>query len=227
MGKPLIWKFVDWGLKRDGVIGRGRARRMAAFLEKVKPPAKARIIDFGGTESLWKLFDHDFHITLVNLTDNHLKMSEADTRRFSFVKGDACDLSGQYPDGAFDIVFSNSCIEHVGDDAHQAAFAREVRRLAPAYWVQTPSSRCPLEAHTLVPFYWKLPGFARRILLNRWKRKHPHLWELIASTRMLKRKRMIELFPDAQVFVERRMGLEKSYACYRSCQSATDTPRAQ
>ena len=42
--------------------------------------------------------------------------------------------AGRFPsaDGAFDIVFSNSVIEHVGDAASQARFAREVMRVGRA-----------------------------------------------------------------------------------------------
>jgi len=54
---------------------------------------------------------------------------------------------------SFDAVYSNSTIEHVGDESRQALFAAAVRRLAPAYWVQTPSSHFPIEIHTGVSLY--------------------------------------------------------------------------
>jgi predicted SAM-dependent methyltransferase len=56
--------------------------------------------------------------------------------------GDATDL-GTWEDDSFDIVFSNSVIEHLETLEAQAAMAREVRRLAPSYWVQTPTSGFP------------------------------------------------------------------------------------
>src|ERR1017187_2845994 len=56
-----------------------------------------------------------------------------------------------FRDAAFDVVFSNSVIEHVGDAQSQRAFAREVARVGRAYWVQTPNRWFPVEQHLLTP----------------------------------------------------------------------------
>jgi hypothetical protein len=128
---------------------------MKNFLSLVKPPNRARIIDLGGSPYMWQLIDHDFNVTLVNLPS---KLPP--TKRpsgFTFVEGDATNLSNLFEDKSFEIVYANSVIEHVGDEQKQAAFAAEVYRLANSYWVQTPSDRCPIEPHTGIPYYWKLP----------------------------------------------------------------------
>ena len=52
---------------------------------------------------------------------------------------------------SYDVVFSNSLLEHVGGHAQRAALAREVRSLAPRHWVQTPYRYFPLEPHWLFP----------------------------------------------------------------------------
>jgi hypothetical protein len=197
------------------LVSRWRADRMRAMMRLVRLPDDARVVDLGGSEYNWRLFPHNLHVTLVNLPDWDQKVS--DPARFAVVGADACDLRDIFADRSFDFAFSNSTIEHVGDARRQEAFAAEVRRLAPAYWVQTPSSRCPIEAHTGVPFYWSLPAGIRRGLMRRWERDLPGWAEMVKETRILNRRRMQELFPDGRLYRERRFGVEKSYSLYRAC----------
>ncbi|WP_255695553.1 methyltransferase domain-containing protein [Rhodohalobacter sp. 614A] len=58
-------------------------------------------------------------------------------KQFQYVQGDALDMH-MFEDKSFDVVFSNSVIEHVGSFENQRRFADEVRRVGKAYWVQTP-----------------------------------------------------------------------------------------
>jgi hypothetical protein len=190
-----------------------RSERMRSMVRLLGIPKGARVIDLGGSEFNWNLIEHDFHITIVNLPGSNPPVSDAE--RFTSVEGDACDLKGVFDDNAFDLAFSNSTIEHVGGDDPQARFAAEVRRLAPAYWVQTPSSRFPIEIHTGVPFYWKLPDSGREYLLKTWHKKLPGWVEMIRETRVLTEQRLRDLFPDGQIYRERRFGFEKSYSMYR------------
>ena len=74
---------------------------------------------------------------------------------YELVVGDGCKL--QYPDQSFDIVFSNSVIEHVGTYARQQAFAAEARRVGRALWIQTPAREFFIEPHLLTPFIHFLP----------------------------------------------------------------------
>lgn len=197
---------------RDSFIRRWRAQRMQEMLRRLSLPPSARVIDLGGTEDLWTLVDTPVHVTLVNTPGSSVAVT--DPTRFHLVHGDACDLRA-FADASFDLAFSNSVIEHVGDDEHQAAFAREVCRLGRAYWVQTPSDRFPLEAHTGVPFYWALPSAFRSRLIKRWRGRSPEWAYAIENTRVLGIERMRALFPDGEVFVERKLGFEKSYAFFR------------
>ncbi|MHC4993560.1 MAG: hypothetical protein ACYTGQ_00755, partial [Planctomycetota bacterium] len=87
--------------------------------------------------------------------------------------------------------------------------------LGKGYWVQTPSPKFPLETHTCVPLYWRLPDWIRDRLHRRWQDKLPAYYEMLSHTTVLERQEMIELFPDGQMYDERVMGFEKSFVAYR------------
>jgi hypothetical protein len=208
--------YIRWMSERayqsDSFIRRWRAQRMTKMMERVGLRPGQRVIDLGGTEQLWSLLDLDVHVTFVNTNCSDAQPS--DPSRFALVQGDACDLSG-IPDQSFDLAFSNSVIEHVGGPDRQEAFAREIRRVGRAYWVQTPSDRFPVEPHTGIPYYWRLPERTRAWLLRRWRRRSAVWAWAIENTTVLPSSRMRALFPDGEVFVEYRFGFEKSYAFYR------------
>lgn len=210
-------RYRDWAYdeQNDSLLKRWRSQRFRQFLQLVNPPKYANILDLGGSSYTWKMVPHDFHITIVNLDETEM---EPPTEQFTFVQGDATNLRHQFADQSFDVVFSNSVIEHVGDDSKQAAFASEVKRLGKGYWVQTPSDRFPIEIHTGIPFYWNLPPFVQTQLKQRWRKLYPDWTDMIEATRVLSCHRMQALFPDAKMFTERKFLFEKSYTAYRPCQ---------
>ncbi len=192
---------------------------MLHMIKLVELPPGARLLDLGGTPEIWRTVDFNFQITFVNLPDTISASNKV--AGFTYIEHDACDLKGILEDHAFDFVFSNSTIEHVGDASRQEQFAHEVQRLAPAYWVQTPSDQFPFEVHTWVPFYWSLPSPVQNRLKRNWKHRLPKWAEMIEGTRVLSRRRMGELFPGAKCYIERLFGLEKSYSFYRPVQLAS------
>jgi hypothetical protein len=130
------------------------------------------------------------------------------------VDGDACNVD-QVGDQCFDLVFSNSVIEHVGPPPKQAEFAQEVLRLGRSYWVQTPSKWFPIEAHSGMPFYWFYPQWMRATLMRRWRKRLPAWWaDYMGTTRVLSRRRLADLFPNGRTRVERFFGLSKSYVAH-------------
>ena len=72
-----------------------------------------------------------------------------------YVQGDALELP--FEDAAFDVVFSNAVIEHVGGRDRQEAFVREALRVAPRVFVTTPNRWFPIEVHTRLPLVHWLP----------------------------------------------------------------------
>lgn len=132
-----------------------------------------------------------------------------------------------FADRSFDIVFCSSMIEHVTvnkDDVmsirtnhafSQAAtrsqhlLASEIKRVGVRYFVQTPHKFFPLESHTWLPWVIVLAPRAWQISLIRfvnkwWVKKTSPDWHLLTMADMG------NLFPDAEILVERMLGLAKS-----------------
>jgi SAM-dependent methyltransferase len=192
-----------------------RGARMGRFEAALAPAAGARVLDLGGTTEIWNLVPTPLDITIVNLPGVPRHEEVASHHRFTFLDGDATRLT-QFADNAFDVVFSNSVIEHVGGPEKERLFAGEVRRLAPAYWIQTPSIWFPLEAHTGLPFWWFAPARLRAALHRRWERMLPAWNEMVAGTTVLGRKRLRSYFPDAEHGIEWVAGFPKSYFAFRT-----------
>ena len=103
----------------------------------------------------------------ANVEITLLNVRKVETRNSNFisVKGDASDLS-EYKDKEFDIVYSNSVIEHLFTKENQKKMADEVRRVGKNYYVQTPNYYFPIEPHWLFPLYHFFP-FGFRVFLTR------------------------------------------------------------
>lgn len=189
-----------------------------------------RILDVGGNVQYWEPVEQELarlrcQVTLLNL---NAEASHADPGRgrYSFVIGDArkCDL----PDSSFDLVHSNSVIEHVGSWRDMRAAAGEIRRLAPSYYIQVPYFWFPLEPHFRVPFFHWLPEQIRaRMLMHRTlgfmerAKNMSEAVEAVQSAQLLDFAQMRALFPDATIERERLAGLTKSLIAVRTSRVET------
>lgn len=192
-----------------------RARRMRQFAAMFGPTSSTRIADIGGSELNWGLIDAAPQVTLVNVA-----AVDGQDGRFTTVRGDGRALA--FADHSFDIAYSNSVIEHVGDTGDQESFAREIRRVAPRYYVQTPNRWFPVEPHLIaVGLHWLPRRVARRLV--RWcsvwglvtRPTQAQVDAMLAGIRLLDRRRMLELFPDAELLEERALWLVKSWIAVR------------
>jgi hypothetical protein len=188
---------------------------MRTFVEAFDIEPGTRIIDLGGAVGFWDDLDIPCRITVLNLPGGFPEGAPRDMsiHTFAIREGDACHV--EYADREFDIAFSNSVIEHVGDEENQKNFAGEVRRLAASYWVQTPSKFFPIEAHTGMPFWWAYPRALRDRIIVGWRKKLPAWTEMVEGTTVLDRRWLAALFPDATIKSERIGPLTKSYIAYR------------
>jgi len=195
-----------------------RRRRNARFMRCMRPQADWRLLDVGGTPYFWSSTDCPSDITCINLEVPHSVIPPVPN--VTCVEGDALHLP--YPDGAFDIAFSNSVIEHVGDKADQQRFADEIRRVGRRYWVQTPNRWFPVEPHMVALFLHYLPRRWQQHLM-RWaslrgwieKPSQDEVDRFLADIRLLTKHELRQLFPDAVIHTERFLLLPKSYVAVR------------
>jgi SAM-dependent methyltransferase len=122
-----------------------------------------------------------------------------------FVQADV--LAGlPFADGEFDLAYCSSVIEHVAP-AQRPAFARELRRVARGWYVQTPAFSFPIEPHALLPFaHWLPPGMRSHY----WRLGVAGGWEDIE---LLRRCEMVALFGPP--LAERLGPLVKSWVSVR------------
>ena len=218
-GGSLIKALAD-NSSGDSLATRLRRARFALFLSLLgKLDGHVEILDIGGTQEFWNLMTGgdpgNVRVTLLNIEHQPVTSS-----RFVSAAGDARSMP-QFPDKSFDVVFSNSVIEHVGNYEDQRHMAREVMRVGKRYFVQTPNKRFPLEPHFLFPFFQYLPSVVRAQMVHRfdvgWYRRIPDYAAAKAevdSIQLLTGKKFLALFPGASLHVERLAGLAKSFVAY-------------
>ncbi len=187
---------------------------------------EVRILDVGGRRAYWNALGRDFlmekrvAVTILNLPSD---LQGEDDDIFKHVVGDACAVT-DYPDDAFDIVHSNSVIEHVGNWSRIEKFARETRRLAPNLFVQTPYFWFPVEPHFLKVVHHWLPRPLRVSMFMRFqmgqRKKAASLEEAVRKVEsepyLLDLRMFRKLYPDCEIIRERFLLFTKSMVAFRT-----------
>ena len=195
----------------------------AVFGAKMNSGHAVSVIDIGGTYEFWKSmhfkYINNVSITLVNIVEISKPSGEFDN--IISVKGDATNLTG-FAEKEFDLVFSNSCIEHVGGRSEWEKMASEIFRISDHFFVQTPNRYFPIEPHFLFPLFQFFPLKLRALLircfqLGFWPQGKS--WEesiqIAKEIELLSYKDLERLFPGAIIKSENFMGLTKSFMVYK------------
>ena len=197
-----------------------RSERMRRFEETFDITANTRILDVGGSPLIWQFASVHPKLTIANIPS---------ALEAGFGPIDQLGADGRFlpfRDGSFDIVFSNSVIEHVASEAAQRQFANEVARVGRSYWVQTPNRKFPVEMHTMLPLIHFLPKSLQRSVVERftvWEfltrpsqaQKRYYLHHYLTELRLLGASELQRLFPDSKIIHENLLGMVKSLVAVR------------
>jgi len=182
----------------DSISLRSRERKLRLFLQELRPTADTTVLDVGADEVGFgegdgcatmnffeELYPWPERITALGLHDG--AGFRARYPRIPYVQGDACALP--FGDGAFDIVFSNAVIEHVGGRDRQRQFVSEAIRVGRRVFITTPNRRFPIEVHTRLPLvHWLPDAVSHRVYDVTGK-------EIGAEVDLLTRRSFAQLFP--------------------------------
>lgn len=220
------------GYESDGFsLGKAaRKRRIQFFRELItrtfEEKGSVRILDIGGTVQYWRIIDEAFldqnkvQITLLNLPGSQAFEAEG---RFTFLTGNATeDIWNDLNPADFDLIHSNSVIEHVGDWAQMKRYAANIKAFPGGYFVQTPNFWFPLEPHCMTLFFHWLPKptrvwLVKHFSLGHWKKAADtsEAVEIVESARLLSHPMFSCLFDDASVRREKILFFTKSFMAIR------------
>jgi SAM-dependent methyltransferase len=182
----------------DSISLRSRGRKLRLFREELRPSADTTVLDVGADELGFgegdgcatmnffeELYPWPERITALGLHDG--AGFRATYPHIPYVQGDACALP--FEDGAFDIVFSNAVIEHVGGRDRQRQLVTEAIRVGRRVFITTPNRRFPVEVHTRLPLVHWLPDALSHRAYDLTGR------EIGAEVDLLTRRSFAQLFP--------------------------------
>ena len=203
-------------LKWSASIAINFRRKRFAFFKPLLAhlPRPLHILDVGGTQVFWEIMG--FIRDDVKLTILNTEPIEATFPNVTCIVGDARDMH-EFQDKEFEVVFSNSVIEHVGTFDQQRKMAEEVQRVGKRYILQTPNRYFPIEPHILFPFFQFFPLGLKVFIATHspnygWKSSHV---EELSTIRLMTEKELRTLFPGAKVYKERFLGFTKSFVLYK------------
>jgi hypothetical protein len=209
-----IWDVSDSG----SISTRMRSRRWALLGQTFPDLSEMRVLDLGGTVNSWRLAPaQPKHLTLLNPVPQ-----DTGTAWATSLVGDACAPPASLTEEHFDLVYSNSVLEHIGGHFRREQFSEVVHEAADHHWVQTPYRYFPIEPHWVFPWFQHLPPTAQTTISRVWplgnygsivnrEETLPHVLDI----ELLDMTQMRHYFPGSKIAHERVMGLTKSLIAFR------------
>lgn len=198
---------------------RRREVRFRELTRRFPRLAEMRVLDLGGTPDFWrKVPVRPAFVTTMNLDEYRPAESWLE-----HVVGDACLQESLQPcSGDYDLVVSNSLIEHVGGFQRRLDLANIVMAAAPRFWVQTPDRYFPIEPHYIAPAFQFLPPRGRAAAVQYWPLGHDRVHtrqealEVVFRIDLISASELGFLLPGADIWHERYFGLSKSIVAVKS-----------
>lgn len=218
IGRFLRLRLAD-GDRRGSVAFRARQRRWSSLMETFPDLSDMRVLDLGGTRSFWATATtRPAELTLINpFPGEGPNLDWA-----AVVLADACRPPHEVRTRRYDLVYSNSTIEHVGGHARREEFAKVASEMAPHMWVQTPYRYFPVEPHFMFPLLQHLPLTVRTEAARRWPLSPPGFptdfegaRDELMTIELLSIAEMASYFPEASIRLERMLALPKSIIAVR------------
>ncbi|MBY8880050.1 class I SAM-dependent methyltransferase [Actinacidiphila acidipaludis] len=214
--RALRNRFVD----AEGSLGeRLRTARWERFRRLFPGIEGMTVVDLGGTADMWLRAPlRARHVHLINLEPHPADLPDWITAE----NADVTDPEVAAKLGSYDLVFSNSTIEHVGGYSQRRRFVAAVEQLAPLHWIQTPYRYFPVEPHFVAPGFQFLPLAARARLVRHWPLTHSRPGSAeegmaaVINIELLTRTEMRHLFPHSTLLSERVLGVTKSLTAVRA-----------
>jgi len=198
-----------------------RGKRAETLLRYYPNFADLRICDLGGSRHFWEESNLDVNPGNINIVN--ISSDTTDTyANTAFQHISVILYDGKYipvADKYYDLLICNSVLEHVSRGDREN-LCNEMRRVARHIYLQTPAYEFPVEPHFIVPFLHWLPRTMGRFLarLSPWailsRPSQATFTRYFDEIQLLARKEIISLFPDANLRIERFVGLRKSYLVF-------------
>lgn len=198
------------------ISAKARGRRWQEFTRRFPDLQDMRVLDLGGYPAFWMRDPRPAAVTTVNIDS-----AETPQPWMSHVVADACLPPAGLRAEQFDLVVSNSLLEHVGGYYRRRMLADVVHSAAERHWIQTPNRYFPVEPHWLAPGWQFLAVPARARILQHWSISHDRpadrraALDVVLSTELVSRAEMQLVFPDSEIWCERVLGLAKSLVAVR------------
>ena len=205
--------------EKDSLVNWFRNKRFKFFFDKINLMDKPiSILDLGGKVKFWEnrnlSGNHNFLITIINLESEKSVYPNIETK-----VGNILELKS-FKKNSFDIVFSNSVIEHLYNFQNQKKMASEILRIGKKHIIQTPNKYFFIEPHYMFPFFQYLPSKIQYKILTKTKLSRLRKWDKKFARQYLKEIRLLtvnemkEIFPRSKIYQEKFFGMSKSFTAY-------------
>jgi hypothetical protein len=215
----ILRALRDYVVDGEQSIGERMRQRRWELLRSTFPDIESMsVADLGGTAQTWlrgPIRPASVHVI-------NLQPDEAPVPWIRVDQADVCELPARIAGRHYDLVFSNSVIEHVGGYMQRMRFAEVTHKLADRHWVQTPYRYFPIEPHWIFPGFQFLPLCVRGRIAQHWPLAHTRAVgsdggrRAAMETELLSCAEMSYYFPHSELRFERFLGLVKSLVVAKS-----------